>query len=201
MVRNRANKVRSTRRTGHYLAAGGKKTILAFGLVVIMAIMWIRVLTGRRPEAAVAARAPQTTGQREPESVRVRFHSLPVVPGRHDCIDRNFFLTQDWSGFSIDSNKNTTGTDSEVRAAVPDRTTEVITRVAQRLKLEAVVWETSPHVSINDELLQVGETLTLREGAETYEFEVVRIEADSVLVRCRERELTLTLAQSTDVSK
>lgn len=193
--------MRSAGRAANYLAAGGKKTVLAIGLVVIMAVMWFRVLTGRRPQAAAAARGPLTTGLEERKPVEVRFHSLPVIPGRHDCIGRDFFLAQDWNGFSVDSDKDTTGTASEVHVAAPDRTREVITRMAQRLKLEAVVWGTRPQVSINDQLLRAGETLKLKDGTDTYEFEVVRIEADSVLVRCRERELTLMLAQSNDVSK
>ena len=63
------------------------------------------------------------------------------------------------------------------------------------------MWGDSPRVSINDQLLRAGETLKLKDGTDTYEFEVVQIEADSVLVRCRERDLTLKLAQSNDVSK
>ena len=83
----------------------------------------------------------------------------------------------------------------------PDRTQEVIIRVAQKLKLEAVLWSENPQIFANDQFWQVGDTIKLKEGTDSYEFEVVRIEADSVLVRCRERELTLKLAQSNDVGK
>jgi hypothetical protein len=76
----------------------------------------------------------------------------------------------------------------------------VIARVAQRLKLEAVLESGKPQIFANNKLLYVGDTLALKNGTDTYVFEVVQIEADSVLVRCREQELTLKLAQSTDVN-
>lgn len=200
MVRNRIRTARSANRAANYLAAGGKKTVLAIGLVAIMAIMWFRVLTSRGPQSA-AAEPPQDIQQQDGTFVQVRFHSLPVIPGRNDRIQRNFFTVEDWNGFSRDVNDETTSTDPEVHVATPDRIGEVIAQVAQRLKLEAVLWSEDPQIFINDTLLKVGGTLSLKDGADAYVFEVVRIEAETVLVRCRERELTLKLAQSNDVNK
>ena len=200
MVRNRIRTIHSANRAANYLAAGGKKTVLAFGLVAIMAVMWFRVLTGGGPQS-VAAKPPLDVQQLDGTLVQVRFRSLPVVPGRNDRIERNFFTVEDWNGFSRDANNETTSTDSEVHVATPDRIGEVIAQVAQRLKLKAVLWSENPQVFVNDTLLKVGETLSLKDGTDTYVFEVVRIEADTVFVRCRERELALKLAQSNDVNK
>jgi hypothetical protein len=191
---------RSANRTMNYLAAGGKKTVLAIGLVVIMAIMWFRVLTGHKPQSA-ASKPLLNSPEQDQSPVQVRFHNLPIIQGRNDRIDQNFFTVQDWNGFSRDANKENAGTDPEVHVVAPDRTQEVIARVAQRLKLGAVLWSENPQIFANDQFYQVGDTIKLQEGADTYKFEVVQIEADSVLVRCRERELTLNLAQSNDVSK
>lgn len=198
-MRNRIRTAHSANRAVNYLAAGGKKTVLAIGLVAIMAIMWFRVLTGRGPQSATA-KPPQDIQQLDGTPVQVSFHSLPVIPGRNDRIQRNFFTVADWNGFSRETNSETTSMDSEVHVATPDRIREVIARVAQRLKLEAVLWSEDPQIFINDTLLKVGGTLSLKDGADTYVFEVVRIEADTVLVRCRERELALKLAQSNDVN-
>jgi len=192
---------RSANRTMNYLAAGGKKTVLAIGLVAIMAIMWFRVLTGRKPQSAAASNPLQNAQEQDRSPVQVRFHDLPIILGRNDRIDQNFFAVQDWNGFSRNSNNEDASTDPEVHVVAPDRTREVIARVAQRLKLGAVLWSENPQIFANDQLLHVGDTIKLEEGTDTYKFEVVQIEADSVLVRCRERELTLRLAQSNDVSK
>ncbi len=183
-----------------YMAADRKKTVAAFALVTIMAIMWFRVLTGRKPGSANAATdAQQPQGQEQPQ-MDVRFHELPHIPGRNDCIGRDFFTVYDWDGFPTNSDRESTGTDPEVHAVPTDPTQEVVTRVAQGLNVEAVLWSENPQAFINDQLFQVGDTLTRKDGAESYVFEVVRIEADAVLVRCRERQLTLKLAQSDDVS-
>jgi len=192
--------IRSHKRPARYLAGGNKKTVLAAGLVVIMAIMWFRVLTGRKPNPAAASDPMLNAPQQKEPAVTVRFHPLPIIPGRNDRIDRDFFAASDWSGFAKNTRGTGTGTDPEVPVVTPDRTREVITKVAQKLKLEAVLWSENPQIFVNDQLLVVGGTIKLTEGTETYEFEVVRIEADSVFVRCRERELALNLAQSNDVS-
>ena len=194
--------VRSVGRTADYLAAGGKKTVLAFGLVAIMAVMWFRVLSGRRPSSATASSPARNAGQQDPPGPQVQFYDLPIIPGRNDRIDRDFFAVRDWNRFSGNTSAVAVNIDPEVPVAAPDRTREVIERVAQRLKLEAVLeFSENPKIFINDRLLHVGEKIALREGAETYEFEVVRIEADKVFVRCRERELTIQLSQSHDVDR
>jgi hypothetical protein len=200
MMRRRIHQSRSSSRVTGYLAADRKKTVMAAGLVAMMAIMWFRVLTGRKPESAAAAKPPAAAQKETAASVTFRFHDLPTIPGRNDHINRNFFAVEDWSGFSRESSKRTTSTGSEVHVVTGNRTQEVIVRVAQKLRLEAVLWSQNPQIFANDRLLRVGDTLELKEGADTYVFEVVQIEADSVLVRCREQELTLELAQSNDVN-
>jgi len=201
MMRNISNPVRSVNRVVDHMAADRKKTVAAFALVAIMAIMWFRVLTGREPGSAQATPDPQQqTQDQEKPQVDIRFRELPVIPGRNDCIGRDFFTVQDWDGFPRDSDRETQSTDPEVRVVAPDPTQEVVARVAQKLKVEAVLWSENPKAFINDQLFQMGDTLNCKDGTEFYVFEVVRIEADSVLVRCRERQLTLKLAQSNDVS-
>jgi len=69
------------------------------------------------------------------------------------------------------------------------------------LKLEAVLWSESPRAFLNDQLLSVGSKLTVKDGTASYEFEVLQIYMDSVLVGCDDMQLTLPLAQSLEVSK
>ena len=184
----------------NYMAADRKKTVMAVVLVAIMGVMWFRVLTQRKPGAAGAATDDALTqGQSEPQ-INVRFHELPYIPGRNDRIGRDFFSVREWDGFPGDSDQESTSTDPEVHVTTTDPTQEVVARVAQGLTVEAVLWSEDPKAFINDQLFQVGDSITLEDSAESYEFEVVRIEANAVLVRCRERQLTLKLAQSNDVN-
>jgi len=66
--------------------------------------------------------------------------------------------------------------------------------------LEAVLGSGNPQAFINDKLYRIGDRLTLRDGPDTCEFEVLRIREDSVIVGCNGTELTLKLAQHLEVS-
>jgi len=183
-----------------HLAVNGKKTVLALALLVFMGFLWIRVLTGQKPGSAVAAqgRGPAAQAQRETGN-NLQFVELPKLPGRNDSINRDFFTIQDRALFRQNGARNT-GTETEVHATSSNRAQEVIQRVAQRLKLTAVSLSENPQAFINDRLLRVGDRLTIKEGANVIEFEVLRIYENSVLVGCEDTQLTLKLAQSLEVN-
>jgi len=63
------------------------------------------------------------------------------------------------------------------------------------LKLDAVFLRENPQAFLNDQLLSVGGKLTVQVGAASYEFEVLQIYMDSVLVECQGIQLRLKLAQ------
>jgi hypothetical protein len=182
--------------------ADRKKSVLAIALVTVMVVMWGRVLTGRKPKPAAATTVPQQEKVSESEPrMKVRFTELPRIEGRNDCISRDFFSAEALTGFRRDdATSRRTSTDPEVRNVSSGPVQEVVAKVAQRLKLEAVLWSENPKAFVNDQLLQVGDTLTLKDGTTSYVFEVLRIQTDSVLVGCSGRQLTLKIAQSHDVS-
>ena len=196
-----ANKVRSVHRTVGYLAQDRKKTVAAIALIAIMAVMWSRVLLGRKPESADASASRNKAATQEDYHAAIRFQELPIIPGRNDRINRDFFAVEDWKRFRKSSHVVIAGGDARTPVVSSDRTREAVARVAERLNLEAVLLTKNPQVFVNNQLMNEGDTLSVEEGAETYDFEIVHIEADSVLVRCRERQLTLQVAQSNDGKK
>ncbi len=202
MRRNGTNTLGSVSWMTSHLIRGGRKTGIAIALVVVMAVMWIRVLTGQRPHGAEARPnpAPQTDEPRKPEP-GVRLVDLPVEPGRHDRVHRDFFTTQDWSYFSSVSDSQSTGSVTEVQAVVPNRTNDVIDKLAKTLRLEAVLWSADPQAFVDDRLVRLGDTITLSDGSAAYAFEVVQIQEDAVLVTCGDRQWTLKLSSPTDVRK
>ena len=179
---------------------GGKKTAVAGALMLVMLFMWVRVFIGHRPAAATAAPPTQQT---EPvsrkTSVKVKVVELPKVPGRHDAIERDFFTIKDRTDFRRNTAGRNTGTDKEVPVTTGSDAQEVIQRIRRMLKLEAVLRSECPRAYINDQLVSVGGKLTVKDGAEAFEFEVLQIHVDSVLVRCEGIQLTLELAQSLEV--
>jgi hypothetical protein len=179
---------------------GGRKTAVACALVSIMLFMWVRVLIGQRP-AAVEAAPPPKQAETAPGAgpVKVTLVELPKTPGRHDAIARDFFAAPDGSFARRNAAGRNTGTEKEVPVASTSNAQEVIRRVAQMLKLEAVLWSESPRAFLNDQLLRVGDKLTVKDGTQVFEFEVLQIYVDSVLVECRGIQLTLKLAQYLEV--
>ena len=200
MTRNGNSGIGAANRILDHVIADRKKAILAAALVAVMASMWVRLLTGKKPASASATTsAQQETASETKPPMQVRFIELPEIQGRNDRINRDFFSADTLTGFRRDSAAQSTGTDTEVRSNASGQTQEVIARMAQRLKLEAVSWSENPSAFINDQLRQVGDTLTVRDGTRTYTFEVLRIQEDSVLVGCNGEQLALRLAQSHDV--
>lgn len=177
------------------LRLGGKKTAVASALTLVMLFMWGRVFLGHRPAAADAApatSAPAPAAAPPAAPVAVQLVELPKLPGRHDSIARDFFAVQE----RFDPARHPTGTETEVPVSSTNVVREVVQRVAKTMKLEAVLWHSeSPRAFINDQLLGVGGRLTVKDGAEAFEFEVLQIHADSVLVGCQGLSLTLELAQ------
>jgi hypothetical protein len=193
---NRKISVASAGRILGRLGLGGKKTAVACGFLLVMLFMWVRVFVGHQPAAATAA-PPSAQAPSAPHKgpVKVRLVELPKLTGRHDAIKEDFFTARDRAYFRRNSAGRKAGTDKEVPVGSSSYAQEVIQRLTQTVKLEAVLWSESPRVFINDQLLSVGGKLTVKDGTEVFEVEVVQIYVDSVLVGCEGIRLTLELAQ------
>ena len=182
------------------LRLGGKKTVMACALVLIMLFMWVRVFLGHRPAAVAAASPPsQTEAAVRRLPAKVQRLELPRIPGRHDALPRDFFTMKDPASFGRNPARRNTGTDTEVPVVSTPNVEEVVQRVARTMKLEAVSWSESPRIFINDQLLGVGDRFLVKGGTQSYEFEVLRIYVDSVRVRCNGVQVTLQLVQYLEV--
>lgn len=193
-MRNDGNRVN---RLFSRLVTERKKSVTALCLVAVMVFMWVRVLTRRTPGAAKAAfttEAADIEGQPNPE-LKISFVDLPEVAGRNDVITRDFFASDGWQGFVDDEVKNIVGIE-EVSIVSKDGSEEVIRRVAEKLKLEAIVLSENPRAYINDKVRSVGDKLLVKDGVDMYECEVVGIEENKVVIRCREAEIRLKLTQT-----
>jgi len=201
MVQSRNSRISQAQQVLDHLAVDRKKTVFAVSLLAIMAFMWFRVLTGHRPGPAAAKTG---TGQEQSEPKKpprnIRYLELPILPGRNDYINRDFFASRDWECFRQNS-ASAQNPGARVQVVASDHAHEMAARLGQQLKLEAVLKDGNPRAFINDQLLRLGDRLTVRDGPDTCEFEVLRIYEDSVLVGCNGTQLTLKLVQRLDVNK
>jgi len=178
------------------LAAEKKKAVLALCLITLMAFMWIKAFTSAAPkavEAGLMAEQMDVETQSEPE-LKISFIELPQVAGRNDVIIRDYFASDGWQDFVDGKGPKSVGVE-EVDIVSNDGDQEVIRKVAEKLKLEAIVSSENPLAFINDKVLRVGDKLLVGDGIDKYECEVVEIKENTVVMRCREARITLKLTQ------
>ena len=195
MKQNLKNNGNGANRLFSQLAAEKKKTICALCLIAVMALMWTRLLGKKKmedAEAAVMSQGVNFKGESNSE-LKISFIELPKVKGRNDVLTRDFFASGSWQDFTEEGTK-------EVNVASRDGSEEVVRRVAEKLKLEAIVLGENPQAFINDKLLSVGDKLVIRDGVKTYECEVRGIEENAVFIRCGEAEIKLKLTEAIENS-
>ena len=186
------NSVSGASRLFSRLAAEKKKAVIALCLIGLMVFMWARVLGRKTLQTAKAAVTTQDAERTNSKS-KISFIELPKVKGRNDGLSRDFFAVDNWQGFTRSGNLTGVG---EVSVVSKGGSEEVIRRVAEKLKLEAIGMGKTPQAFINDKLLSVGDKLPVKDVDDIYECEVVGIEENEVFIRCREAEITLKLTQT-----
>jgi hypothetical protein len=183
---NRSNEILSR------LAAEKKKTAMAICLIVLMTFMWIKVLFRKTTAAEAKTTTKNTTQQDESKSqLKISYIDLPEIPGRNDVITRDFFASNDWQNFNS-KGKNIVSIE-EVNVVSGDGIEEVIKKVVEKIKLEAIVVGDNAKAFINNKVHSVGDKLLIKDGTNQYECEVVAIEENAVVIRCSESEVKLKL--------
>ncbi len=158
--------------------------------------MWLKVLTRTSPKAAQAeliAELIEEQNRSEPE-INVSFIELPNVPGRNDLITRDFFASNGWQDFIDGQGQESVGIE-EIDIVSKNDDQEVIQKVAENLRLEAIVSSEDPLAFINDKILRASDKFFVGDGIESYECEVVEIKENMVVIKCRDSRITLKLTQ------
>lgn len=184
------------------MAAEKKKVTIALCLIAVMGVMWVKVLTRQGPQSAQAVPMIEQTvvEMQMREAMKITYVDLPKVPGRDDAISRDFFASANWENFILDrqAEANLTVDVEGVNIAPKDNSKETAAVVRRHLELEATGMGRNPQALINDRLVSVGEKLTVTDGVEMYECEVVEIRENSVLIRCRDAEIVLKLVETAE---
>jgi hypothetical protein len=194
MTSNTRNNYTGAGRILNRLTEDKKKSVTAMCLIAVMAVMWFRVLTRKKPDGAEAASVadPASIEDVPREEYRVSFVELPKVAGRNDVIGRDFFASNGWQHF-VDRQGRKRGGIEEVSIVSTNGNEEVIKRIAGKLNLEATIVGGTPWAFINGEALNIGGMLSISDGAETYACEVIDIKDNAVEIKCREAEMRLSI--------
>jgi len=177
-------------------AADKKKGIVAICLLLVMVFMWIKMLGNKAPQSADAALALTVQNQNDPQlDASVSFKKLPDIEGRNDALTRDFFSSENWDSFIGSSQRSNGG--EEITQVGRDTSKGSMQRLAEKLKLEAIGLGDRPQAFINNKLLSAGEKITVEDGSNTYECEVIEIKQNTVIVKYKESEIVLKLTQVT----
>jgi len=189
---NKLRNSNSANRLISHLAAEKKKAAMAVCLIVLMAFMWARVFFRKTPaaEATVITEQMNQEGGSKP-ALKISFIELPKVAGRNDVITRDFFTSNNWQDFN-GKIKNVVSIE-EVNVVPGDGSEEVIRKVVEKIKLEAIVVGDNAKAFVNNKVVSVGDKLLIKDGIDQYECEVVAIEENAVVISCGEAEVKLKL--------
>lgn len=200
MSKNNRNNVRAANKFLSRLGADRKKSIFALSLVAVMLIMWMRVFANKGPKTSQAAQSQvQAESQTKPAPRKIAFIELPIIPGRNDQIARDFFNPHAWKNFGKYKEGQNSDNSRELSLISTGEGGDAVARLAEKLRLQAIVRSRRPQAFINDRLLSVGDTLTVASGAETHRLEVIGILDNAVLLKYGETHITLKLTHKSEV--
>lgn len=183
-------------RTASRHSGGGnkKKAIVAAGLLLVMAFMWIKVFSGKKNVQAAKAASQQEQTQEQPE-FEISYITMPNISGRNDNLSRDIFDCDQWSGFKVKGGKRV-GTGFDIKQdGNGSQMAKTVKRVAEGLRLEAILGGDLPQAFINSKLLSVGQRLVIPYKGQPYEFEVIRISENEVELRCYDLIVTKKIIQ------
>jgi hypothetical protein len=167
---------------------------------VLMAFMWVRVFFRKTTTSEAEAAAKQANQESVSKPVlKISYIELPKVVGRNDVITRDFFSSDNWRNFD-GKGKNIVSIE-EVNVVPGDGREEVIRKVVENIKLEAIVVGDNAKAFINNKVHSVGDKLLIKDGVNEYECEVVAIEENAVVISCSEAEVKLKLRREIEINK
>lgn len=184
-----------TEKISTQFAADKKKSIIAVGLLLIMAIMWMKMLTGKTPDNAKAAL--KTDHEIKKEETRINYKNLPCITGRHDTLTRDMFAAENFNEYINNDQENS---NEEIKRVGTDISKGSIQRLAQMLKLEAIGHSSNPEAFINNRLYSAEDVITVNDGSSTYQCRVVKISENAVTLKYEDSEIELKLKQTTATS-
>jgi len=177
-----------------YVAGQRPKVFVAAGLIALMIFMWVRLLTKKgAPGVVNAAGSGQTAviagGNTAASQKEIEFIELPEIEGRNDVLNRDFFAARKWDDNNSDPDVENLKRVKELYSQTEDdtessRRKKAVLRLAQELTLEAIVVGRNAEAFIENTLVSVGDKLQVEDKGDLYEFDVVEISDNEVVVMC-----------------
>ena len=184
-----------------------KKLVLAAGLIVVMAFMWVRVFTAKKetPLSSVDAFIAENALNQNSSSqgLKVEYTSLPFVMGRNDELEKDFFDVGNLSslkggrGFSGFENTNS----NEIYGSATVLSKSDLADAAKNIKLQAVLAGDDPEAFIENEIYKLGQFFVLEYKGRAYKLKISSIESGSVKLNHEGVEIEINIVEAHEAKK
>lgn len=156
-----------------------KKFVIAVVLLAVMAVLWIKLFTGKSTPKTASAVAEVNAANTAADLPKILFVELPFVPQRHNILANDFFDARFFKEFGNDIGSGTerSSKGDSLSAGGPAAAVEV-------MELIAIVNGKKPQAFIEDKLLEEGQSFKFVFHDESYVFKVVRIYENKVELEC-----------------
>ncbi|GEM_PF-2941446 len=177
------------------------RIVIAVILVTTMLFMWARLLfSGKGGGTTAVSAAVQTsavTNSGKP-TTRLAGVKLPVEPGRHDRLARDFFTTANWKAFQSlqGGSSKMPPSDAADRQGLTEYDIQVI---EENLKLDGIISEQSRQACeafINGKLVQVGGQITIEYKSRQWTLTVLSIQKNNVVLGLENYTLNVAMPQA-----
>jgi hypothetical protein len=176
-----------------------KKAAIAVLLISIMALMWVRVLLKKNQSlanAAIPASQAAITEEIKPK-IKVTYIDLPCIKGRNDMLSRDVFSGSVWEGLGAEANGAKQFKVSHKKND-NERLNDTIETIGKELKLDAIFSGKNPQASVGGMLVSPQGKLTVKYEGDQYEFKVVAISDNEVVLECKGVQVKLSMTRPTD---
>jgi hypothetical protein len=145
-----------------------KNVYIAIGLIVVMAVLWIRLIAKKNiPEQAVAVVTDPAVLNSATKVHSIVFYELPVVVGRNDVLTKDIFSSNGWKELKA-ANPGADEANSPYISAD-------ITQAVDALELSAIITGNRPQAFIGDKLVANNESFDFIFKDKKYTFRISEI--------------------------
>lgn len=172
------------------------KTIVAAALVFLMAMLWLRVLTGNKPSSAQASSASLAAQTASAPVVLIEPVALPSVVGRNDTVVNDFFAAALWP--ASDDTADKTPPPPAVDPIVAQREA-FLNALPSKLVVDAIIQPTGDEAAkacLDGKVYAEGQTFVLKQQGQVYEVTVWKIEPHRVLLTSGQKTIVLPFADN-----
>jgi hypothetical protein len=187
----------------NHLPVKKSKIIIAAVLMSVMAMLWVRVIFGAKTDKVVNTKPKIVSGKTqniaEQPQPKVSYVKLPVVPGRNDVLTRDIFSPENWKAFDWDQSKDSDNV--EIDSSEDDGRMmheKNLREIAQNYTVDAISTDQQGQIQafMIDDVVSVGSTLIVEHKGYSYEFIVLEIKTEEVVLGWKNCTVTLQMSQS-----